>query len=134
MDRISTDLRSKNMAAVKSRGNLTTEIALVELFRREGITGWRRNKKIVGIRPDFIFPKKKAALFVHGCFWHGCSKHGQIPKTSKAFWGRKIKTNQERDKRQKKLLSRAGWNTWVIWEHEFKKPSILLKKAKNKVI
>jgi hypothetical protein len=62
--------RSQIMAAVRSKGNKTTELKLISIFRVNGIVGWRRNKKITG-SPDFVFRKKRIALFVDGCFWHG---------------------------------------------------------------
>ena len=61
--------RSEVMSRIRSRGNRDTELALAKLFRRHGITGWRRNQHVFG-KPDFIFPKLHMAVFVDGCFWH----------------------------------------------------------------
>ena len=66
------------MSRIRSRGNEATELALAKLFQRNKITGWRRNQKVFG-KPDFVFYKIKLAIFVDGCFWHGCPKHGTQP-------------------------------------------------------
>lgn len=58
------------MRQVKSKKNKSTELRLIEIFKENGITGWRRNYPVKG-HPDFVFPKKKIAVFVDGCFWHG---------------------------------------------------------------
>ena len=83
-DVFSKSKRSEVMSRIRSRGNQATELALAKLFRRHKITGWRRNQKVFG-KPDFIFPKHKLAVFVDGCFWHGCPKHGTQPKGNAAF-------------------------------------------------
>ena len=120
MDSVSRSVRSKIMASVRSSGNKDTEVALAKLFRRQKITGWRRNQKIFG-KPDFIFPKLKLALFVDGCFWHGCPKHETKPKNNRAFWRRKFSRNKKRDVLVTRTLRRAGWRVLRIWEHELAK-------------
>ncbi|MFA5830862.1 MAG: very short patch repair endonuclease [Candidatus Paceibacterota bacterium] len=120
-DRITKEQRSKNMSAVRSRGNKTTEIELIKQFRRGKITGWRRNQKIFGIRPDFVFWKQRIAIFVHGCFWHGCKKDKTIPKTNRIFWEKKIENNKKRDRISSEILKKNGWKVMKIWEHDLKK-------------
>jgi DNA mismatch endonuclease (patch repair protein) len=116
-DRITKKQRSAAMAAVKGAGNQSTEIALAKIFRKFKIKGWRRgNSKIIG-KPDFVFLKKKIAIFVDGCFWHGCKRHGSIPKTNGRFWSRKILRNKERDKFVNRTLRKSGWNVIRLWEH-----------------
>jgi DNA mismatch endonuclease Vsr len=73
--------------------------------------------KPVVIRPDFVFPKPKVAVFVDGCFFHGCPKHATWPKNNAAFWRAKIEGNRARDRRQTRLLRAAGWRVIRIWEH-----------------
>lgn len=68
-------------------------------------------------RPDFVFLKLKTAVFVDGCFWHGCPKHGAKPKTNAAFWRKKIETNRACDKRVNRLLRQRGWTVLRVWEH-----------------
>jgi DNA mismatch endonuclease (patch repair protein) len=109
--------RSEVMSRIRGRGNKATELALAKLFRRHSITGWRRNQKIFG-KPDFIFPKLKLAMFVDGCFWHGCPKHGTQPKGNAAFWRNKITRNRTRDRLVTRTLRQTGWRVLRIWEHE----------------
>jgi DNA mismatch endonuclease (patch repair protein) len=71
-------------------------------------------------RPDIVFPRRKVAVFVHGCFWHGhgCALAGGTPKTNTAFWQQKIATNRERDKRKTRELEDLGFRVLVVWECE----------------
>jgi DNA mismatch endonuclease (patch repair protein) len=109
--------RSKLMALIRGRGNKNTELALVKLFRRNGITGWRRHPKIFG-KPDFIFPKFKLAVFVDGCFWHNCPEHATKPATNRAFWKNKFARNKARDRIVNRTLRQLGWTVLRIWQHE----------------
>jgi len=107
--------RSEVMSRIRSRGNEATEIALAKLFRRNKITGWRRNKPVFG-KPDFIFPAIKLAVFVDGCFWHGCPRHATKPKNNRAFWRRKFFRNKARDLLVNRELRKLGWHVVRIWE------------------
>jgi DNA mismatch endonuclease (patch repair protein) len=113
--------RSKNMAAIKGRGNKSTEIKLVKFFKNHKITGWRRHYKKVCGTPDFVFLKNKLAIFVDGCFWHGCEKCNLKPATHTRFWHDKISTNKNRDKIINKKLKNDGWHIVRIWEHNIKR-------------
>ena len=119
--------RSAVMARIRSRGNRATELALLRVFRTQGITGWRRQIPIRNsesgirnfqVRPDFVFPKLRLAVFVDGCFWHGCPKHAPQPKGNAAFWRQKFAANRARDRLVTRVLRRAGWRVLRIWEHE----------------
>ena len=68
------------------------------------------------VRPDFVFPKLKLAVFVDGCFWHGCPKHATRPKNHRAFWDKKFAVNKRRDALVTRALRSAGWQVWRIWE------------------
>src|SRR5690242_4221972 len=121
--------RSLVMSRIRGRGNKNTELALVKLFRGQGITGWRRSQKIFG-RPDFVFPKLKLAVFVDGCFWHGCPKHGTQPATRHAFWENKFARNKQRDRLVNRTLRQRGWIILRIWQHELTRrnePRLLLR-------
>lgn len=74
------------------------------------------NAKLLG-RPDFIFPVKKVAVFVDGCFWHGCPEHYQAPITRADFWRTKIEKNRARDRHVTDELRAQGWTVVRIWEH-----------------
>ena len=69
--------------------------------------------------PDLVFTRRRAVIFVHGCFWHrhGCRKT-YVPKTREAFWREKFIHNVDRDLRNQKLLAEAGWRILVVWECE----------------
>jgi len=105
------------MSRIRGHGNKDTEIAMIKLLRRHEITGWRRYQPLFG-KPDFIFQKERLAIFVDGCFWHFCPKHGRNPNTNRDYWLPKLRRNQERDKAVKQNLSKAGWIVLRFWEHE----------------
>ncbi len=112
--------RSEVMSLIRGKGNKQTEQALLSLLKLNKITGWRRHLPLPG-KPDFAFPKQKVAVFVDGCFWHGCLKCYTRPKTNRAFWDRKRETNMARDKRVTRQLRRQGWKVIRIWQHSLKK-------------
>lgn len=66
---------------------------------------------------DVAFTKRRIAIFVDGCFWHGCPIHGSSPSTNSSYWSEKIVRNKNRDSDTNTLLSEAGWLTIRIWEH-----------------
>jgi DNA mismatch endonuclease (patch repair protein) len=108
------------MSRVRGRGNRRTELALIFVFRRAGIFGWRRNQPVFG-KPDFVFRSHRLAVFVDGCFWHGCPQHGTKPRNNAAFWRKKLAANQIRDRLVTRTLRQAGWRVLRIWEHELTK-------------
>ena len=119
--------RSKVMAAIKSRGNKDTELKLISIFRRYGITGWRRHHALPG-RPDFVFRRQRLAIFVDGCFWHGCRWHCRMPKGNWEYWQRKIFRNVVRDRESSRRLRRAGWRVLRIWGHSLRSPEIVVRR------
>ena len=160
--------RSEVMSRIRSRGNKDTELAFAKLLRAAGICGWRRHLLIratvescwlrvesrkqkrsrnpqpstinpqLAVRPDFVFRKQRMAIFVDGCFWHGCPKHckyakwltqsvtannppspkNRLRRTGRAFWLRKLAGNKTRDRVVNRTLRRAGWRVVRIWECE----------------
>jgi DNA mismatch endonuclease (patch repair protein) len=112
--------RSEVMSRIRGAGNKDTELRLIQIFRANGITGWRRGSKLPG-KPDFVFPKLKTAVFVDGCFWHGCPKHATQPKTRASFWLAKITGNKARDRKVNRLLRAKGWKVVRVWEHELRR-------------
>jgi DNA mismatch endonuclease (patch repair protein) len=122
--------RSEVMSLIRGRGNKETEIALAQLFRAEGITGWRRHAAIVG-RPDFAFWRQRVAVFVDGCFWHGCPKHCNTPVNNHAFWQKKLAGNQARDRRVTRTLRKKSWRVVRVWEHELRKPTRVLARIRR---
>lgn len=109
--------RSEIMSRVRSRGNRATELRLRRLFREHGIKGWRRTSTVFG-SPDFVFPKVKLAVFVDGCFWHGCRLHRSMPASNRTFWKKKLARNRFRDRLVNRTLRARGWKVVRIWQHE----------------
>ena len=93
---------------------------MIQIVRANGITGWRGESKLPG-KPDFIFPKLKTAVFVDGCFWHGCPRHGTKPKNRAAFWLAKLTGNKVRDRRVNRALRERGWKVIRVWERELRR-------------
>ncbi len=108
--------RSELMSRVRSRGNKATELALASFFRRQRINGWRRHLRMFGA-PDFVFRERKIAIFVDGCFLHGCPMHRTIPATNRDFWVAKLDRNMKRDRLVNRTLRKAGWKVIRIWQH-----------------
>jgi DNA mismatch endonuclease (patch repair protein) len=116
-DVFTREKRSAVMAAIRSSGNLATELRIIELFRAARITGWRRRRGIFG-KPDFVFPQQRVAVFVDGCFWHrhaGC-KFCYTPKSRMDFWLPKFEKNIVRDRLVTRTLRKVGWKVIRIWE------------------
>ena len=125
--------RSQVMSRIRGKGNKSTELVLVKLFREYRITGWRRHLPLPG-RPDFCFVRQKVAVFVDGCFWHGCPKCYTRPKTNKQFWDEKRAANRARDKRVGKDLKARGFLVIRIYEHELKTPARVLRRVSKIVV
>ena len=132
IDTVSKSERSKIMAAVKSDGNKSTELRLIQLFKKYGIKGWRR-KYALKENPDFVFPKARLVIFADGCFWHGCRKHCRIPEANRDYWVTKVNKNKKRDKLVNKTLREKKWIVIRIWEHDLKRKenNQHFKKIKN---
>lgn len=113
--------RSEVMSLIKSRGNRDTEQKMVSIFREYGVSGWRRGHRLAG-KPDFVFRAKKIALFVDGCFWHGCRWHCRLPKSRVEFWHPKLARNKTRDQTVNRFLKSRGWRVIRVWEHSLRRP------------
>lgn len=124
--------RSEVMSRIRSHGNAATELRLMKLMRDQKITGWRRQLLLtvrepgIKVRPDFVFRRERVAVFVDGCFWHGCPRHATRPKQNRKFWETKILRNQTRDRLVKRELRKAGWTVLRIWEC-----ALTLKRARG---
>lgn len=108
--------RSEIMARVRSR-NTRPELILRSSLWSRGFR-YRLNARIFDVRPDFVFPRQRVAVFVDGCFWHGCPAHYTRPVSRRDYWAGKLQQNVLRDVRQTQELEAAGWRTVRIWEHE----------------
>ena len=109
------------MQAIKSRDSK------MELFFRKELSkrGLRYRKHVSRLpgKPDIVFVKKRAAIFLDSCFWHGCKKHCRIPATRRKYWIAKIERNLERDKVVSRHYKEQGWRVFRVWEHDLPKKS-----------
>ena len=119
------------MRAVKSKGNKSTELKLISIFKENNLKGWRRNYPLFG-KPDFVFPKIKVAVFADGCFWHGHNCRNINPSDNSDYWNKKIKRNKKRDRLVTKTLKNKGWIVVRIWECEINKNNYQRKINKIK--
>ncbi len=132
-DVFSPSVRSRVMAAIRSRGNANTELRLAKIFRKNRIKGWRRGQKIFG-NPDFIFRKIRLAIFVDGCFWHGCPAHGRRPGSNQDYWLPKLERTIMRDKLNTLRLRKEGWTVLRFWEHELRSETAVIARYNRAVI
>lgn len=103
-----------------ARKDTGPELALRRELHGRGLRYFVHRRPLPGLRreADIVFPRVKVAVFVDGCFWHGCSEHGNRRyRTNAWYWPEKIQRNRERDRDTDKQLRRAGWTPVRIWEH-----------------
>ncbi len=132
VDKVDKTTRSRVMAAVRSRGNKSTERRMMKLLREHGLKGWRRHLPLPGT-PDFCWPKLKVVLFVDGCFWHGCPRCRRAPKSNQAFWDSKVAENRGRDRRADRALRKLGWSVLRVWECRLNAPATLRRIKRHLV-
>ena len=125
MDKLTTEQRHKNMAAIRSKNTKPEMIVRRGLWKR-GFR-YRLNHKRLPGHPDLVLRKYRTCVFVNGCFWHGhlvesntmeSSACCKIPKTNREFWVAKIRRNKERDKEEQRKLAEMGWHCITVWECE----------------
>jgi DNA mismatch endonuclease, patch repair protein len=108
------------MAAVRSK-NTTPERLLRSALHAAGVR-YRLGQDVVvagrKVRPDLVFRRVRLAVFVDGCFWHGCPDHCRMPNTNRDYWTPKIDRNRARDQNTDDVLRSAGWTVVRVWEHE----------------
>ncbi len=119
-DVFNKEKRSDIMKHIRSKGNKSTELKLIEVFKTLGITGWQRNYAVIG-HPDFVFLKRKVAIFVDGCFWHGHDCRNTRPTTNSDYWIAKRERNKKHDEIITSRFVNRGWIVLRIWECELKK-------------
>jgi DNA mismatch endonuclease (patch repair protein) len=123
-DNLKPEDRRKTMQAVKGKAT-TPERRLFAMLAGMGLKGWRKHAGDIIGKPDVVFNNEHVAIFVDGCFWHGCP-HCQRklkPETNRQYWERKINRNIELAKSNNQKLLENQWVVIRIWEHELKTPS-----------
>ncbi len=106
---------------VANRGRDTApEMAVRRLVHAQGLRYFVSRPPLKGLRrtADLLFPRRRLAVFIDGCFWHRCPDHFQMPATNHAYWEPKIARNVERDRETDSRLAEAGWRVLRAWEHE----------------
>ena len=119
MDKVSPEQRSENMRRIRGR-NTAPEIAVRRFLHARGLRYRLHAKKLPG-KPDLVFSGRRACVFVHGCFWHGCPNcvdGTREVRSNRPYWKSKIEGNRLRDKRNVANLEADGWTVFVIWECE----------------
>lgn len=129
-DKLSVTARSRNMASIRSK-DMKPELAVRKLAHALGFR-FRLHRKDLPGKPDLVFPKFKAVIFVHGCFWHQHDDprclDGRSPKSNLDYWGPKLARNLERDALSRAMLEMQGWRSLVIWECETKDARAMASK------
>ena len=128
-DNLTKEQRSRIMSRIKGR-DTKPELVIKPLMRK---LGFLYQPKMYG-RPDFANKRMKIAVFVDGCFWHGCPGHYKAPKQNAAYWKAKVANNRRRDKTVNSKLKGRGWKVVRIWEHDIKRNSTKnLDKILNRI-
>jgi DNA mismatch endonuclease (patch repair protein) len=109
--------RSEQMSRIRG-AHTTPERTLRSAMWSAGLRGYRINVRTPGGRADAAFVRHRVAVFIDGCFWHGCPEHYVRPRSRAAFWAGKLRGNVDRDRRQTAILEAAGWHVCRCWEHE----------------
>ena len=119
-DVFSPEKRADVMRQVKSK-NTGPELRLRKALHALGLR-YRLNVSALPGKPDLVFPKHRAVVFVHGCFWHGhdCKRGARTPKTNREYWVQKIARNKARDAKNKEALETLGWRVFTVWECQLK--------------
>lgn len=123
--------RSAQMARVRGR-DTKPEMRVRKAVHAAGLRYRLHDRRLPGT-PDLVFPSRRIALFVHGCFWHrhpGCAA-ARLPKSRIEFWVPKLEGNVERDKNVKAELEAAGWTVFIVWECETKSVDVLAHLARD---
>jgi DNA mismatch endonuclease, patch repair protein len=103
-----------------NRSESEIERTLRSLLHRSGLRFRKHTAPLPGLRcrADVVFPKRRIAVFVDGCFWHRCPLHGSRPKANTDWWQKKLEANVARDRRNDQALTAAGWHVLRFWTHE----------------
>jgi DNA mismatch endonuclease (patch repair protein) len=115
-----TPERSRIMSSIRGKRNKSTELPLRMALVRAGLRGWSSHPVNIPGKPDFFFHRRGVAVFVDGCFWHGCRRCGHVPKTNRPFWAAKIIRNRQRDVITSRKLRAQDVIVLRFWEHDVK--------------
>jgi DNA mismatch endonuclease, patch repair protein len=128
VEKVTPAVRSRIMASIRSRSNRTTEWRLRMLLVSRGFSGWTVLPNGIRGRPDFVFPRRRLAVFVDGCFWHACPRCYIRPATNTPYWTAKADRNRARDRRNRRALRREGWSVLSLWEHDLRDKDFVVRR------
>ena len=131
MDILTPAARSVRMSLIRS-GDTKPEKRLRSALHRSGFR-YRLHVRSLPGTPDIVFPGRRKAIFVHGCFWHShrCQRPSRKPKSNRAYWLPKLDANRKRDARNRRRLSALGWQSLTIWECEIRAIDKALAKVER---
>jgi DNA mismatch endonuclease, patch repair protein len=131
MDKLSPEARSWNMSRIRDR-DTSPELTVRRFLHGKGLRFRLHNRALPG-KPDLVFASRRACIFIHGCFWHGCPHcvdGTRKVKTNVGYWSTKIAGNRSRDARHVATLKSQDWNVFVIWECQIRDAKRLAALAK----
>ncbi len=115
------DVAATSVGKGNRRADTKPEVRLRSRLHRRGLR-FRKDLLVrageVKVHPDIVFTKARVAVFVDGCFWHGCPEHQVVPKSNRDYWVPKLRRNVERDRAADDALGADGWTVLRVWEHE----------------
>lgn len=131
MDKLEPEKRSRNMSRIRSK-NTKPELAVRRLIFSLGYR-YRLHAAALPGKPDIVFPRRRAVIFVHGCFWHLHSEcnEGRSPRTRQEYWGPKLRRNVERDRETVANLLQQQWKVLEIWECQIKNEGDLKRRVRR---
>jgi len=115
-----TSVQTARRMSLQARRDTRPELAIRSALHASG-RRFRVSYPVPGLKRcsmDIAFPRQRVAVFVDGCFWHGCPEHGTLPKSNADRWAGKLNSNRERDRHVDAHLRDQGWSVLRIWEHE----------------
>jgi len=132
MDIVDKETRSRMMSSVRGT-NTKLELELRHRLFAMGFR-YRLHRKDLPGKPDMVFPKLSAVIFVHGCFWHqhGCDR-SKLPATRKRWWKAKLEGNRLRDMEALRELSSIGWRVMIMWECSVRQPGVVQAEALDEI-
>jgi DNA mismatch endonuclease (patch repair protein) len=131
VDRITPAQRSDNMRAIRSKD--TGPERMVRSLAHQAGFRFRLHRSDLPGKPDLVFPKHKAVIFVHGCYWHGhgCRRGGQGAKSNVDYWAPKIERTKARDELNRGQLEKSGWRVLTVWECELTSTKALAERLES---
>ena len=129
VDKITREKRSKIMAAIHSK-DTKPELSLRKALWTRGL---RYRIQYGKEKIDIAFPAQKIAVFVDGCFWHGCPLHSHLPKSNEEYWVPKLKKNIERDHAKNERLEAESWKVLRFWTHELGNNEDVVRKIESEL-